>query len=77
MATKTSQNEKILNFLRSGKQLTVAEARNRFGVQRLSARIGELRDEGFIIYTNKKRVTGGVNHGKVITRYRLDNSQQG
>lgn len=75
MVTKT-QNEKILDFLRTGKQLTVSEARNRFGVSKLSARISELRSLGYKIYTNKKRVVGGVNHGKLITKYRLDNSQQ-
>ena len=68
---RRSQNEKILTFLSKGKQLTVREARSRFGVQNLRARINELRDHGFRIYTNQKTV-----RGQKVTAYRLDNSDQ-
>jgi len=61
MATKrkSSQNEKILNYLQKGNKLTVKWATTRYGVTKLSARIHELRSRGFKIYTrkNKKNTT--------------------
>ena len=51
--TKT-QNEKIVAFLRKGSTLTASQARARFGVQNLSARINELRNEGYEIQTTMK-----------------------
>ena len=47
-----TQNEKILSHLAKGKQLTVNEATTRFKIQNLSARISELRDNGFEISTD-------------------------
>ena len=59
---KLSAKQRILNFL-SKKQgyntLSVAQARARFGVQNVSARIEELRQEGHCIYTNTKRRADG------------------
>jgi len=52
MATKT-QNEKILTYLGKGKPLTADKAYDKFGVVNLRARINELRQEGFKIFTNK------------------------
>lgn len=52
--TKT-QNEKIAKFLeRRGASLTAAQARARFGVQNLRARIYDLREEGYAIATTMK-----------------------
>lgn len=66
MANRKSQLEKISRFLQnSGKNLTVAEARRRFGVQRLAARIYDLRQNGFEIRTND------VRSGHVVTSYTL------
>ena len=47
-----TQTEKVFNFLKSGKTLTSAQAENKWGVQRLSARIFDLREEGHPIYSN-------------------------
>jgi len=74
-SVQNSQRQKILRFLASGKQLTVAEA-NRLGVNRLSARIHDLRNEGFVIYTNQKKMKGGPRRGQKVTAYRLDNADQ-
>ena len=41
-----SQNERIRNYLRSGKAITSLEALHLFGCFRLAARIKELRDLG-------------------------------
>lgn len=47
-----SQPVKIINFLQSGKSLSIAQAKSRLGVTQLPARVSELRAEGFAIYTN-------------------------
>lgn len=71
MPTNT-QKTKLVRRLSSGKNLTVTEARSKFGIQRLAARIHELREEGFPIYTNTVVVKGGKNAGKKVTAYRLN-----
>ena len=63
MATTVSQNEKLIKFFQSGKDLTEATALSRFGVSNLSARIAELRAKGYSIYTNKRK--------EGVTTYRL------
>ena len=59
---KASAKTRILNFL-SKKQgyntLSVAQARARFGIQNVAARIDELRQDGHCIYTNTKRRADG------------------
>jgi len=65
----TSAKQKILNYLSKTEgynTLTVAQARARFGIQNVSARIDELRQEGHVIYTNKKVVDG-----KKVAFYRM------
>tara|TARA_R110000868_G_scaffold163660_1_gene395969 strand:- start:1001 stop:1273 length:273 start_codon:yes stop_codon:yes gene_type:complete len=65
-----SVKNKILSFL-SKKEgyntLTVAQAQSRFGVRNVSARIGELREEGHSIYTNTKTLSDG----RKISFYRM------
>jgi hypothetical protein len=67
---KQSAKQKIITFL-SKKEgyntLTTAQARARFGIQNVSARIDELRQEGHVIYTNTK--TRG--DGSKVASYRL------
>jgi len=66
----TSAKSKILSYLskKDGyNTLTVAQARARFGIQNVSARIEELRKEGHVIYTNTK--TRG--DGSKVASYRL------
>ena len=43
---KTSQNDRILKHLKSGKTISPLEAMGVFGVYRLAARIFELRQDG-------------------------------
>jgi len=78
MTTTKSHSEKILSFLQSGRQLTLAVAEGVLGVPADSVRkrIHDLREDGFVIYTNKKRMKGGPRRGEIVTAYRLDNSQQ-
>jgi predicted transcriptional regulator len=70
MSKNLSAKEKILKFLskKDGyNTLTVAQAQARFGIQNVSARIEELRNEGHVIYTNMK--TRG--DGSKVASYRL------
>ena len=66
----TSAKSKILSYLSKTEgynTLTVAQARARFGIQNVSARIEELRKEGHCIYTNTKT----LEDGRKIKFYRL------
>ena len=54
---KVSAKQRILNYLSKSQgynTLSVAQARARFGIQNVAARIEELRQEGHCIYTNTK-----------------------
>jgi hypothetical protein len=65
-----SAKEKILKFLSKDgpyNTLTAAQARARFGIVNVGARIEELRAEGHCIYTNKKT----LEDGRRITYYKL------
>mgnify|MGYP006278920501 CR=1 FL=1 len=46
---------------------TTAQARARFGITNVAARINELRDEGYSIYTNTRK----LEDGRKISFYRL------
>lgn len=67
---KQSAKQKILNYLSKSEgynTLTTAQARARFGITNVSARIDELRQEGHCIYTNT--VTRG--DGSKVKAYRM------
>jgi hypothetical protein len=68
--TKLSAKQKMLNFLSKSEgynTLTTAQARARFGITNVAARIDELRQEGNVIYTNTK--TRG--DGSKVASYRM------
>lgn len=46
-----TQTEKVFNYLEAGRTLTAPEARARFGIQNLRARVHELREDGANITT--------------------------
>lgn len=48
-----SQNDRLVQYLSSGRSITAAQARSRFGVRNLRARVNDLRSEGFCVYTNR------------------------
>ena len=61
--TKLSAKQRMLNALSKPEgynTFTVEQARRRFGIQNVSARIDELRQEGNVIYTNYKKNADGV-----------------
>ena len=59
---KVSAKQKMLNTLTKSEgynTFSVAQARSRFGVGNIAARIAELRNEGYAIYTNIKSRADG------------------
>jgi len=68
--TKLSAKQKMLTALAKSdgfNTFTVASARHRFGIKNVAARIHELREEGYPIYTNRKTLSDG----RKISFYRL------
>jgi hypothetical protein len=62
-----SQEQQILNHLRSGKHLTPIEALNRFQCFRLGARIHELKQAGHPITSTMVELP----NGKRVASYRM------
>jgi len=63
----TSQNQKVLNHLASGKTITALQALQWWGVMRLARCIGDLRQQGYPIKsTPVKRA------GKRFAQYSLE-----
>ncbi|HMH11441.1 MAG TPA: helix-turn-helix domain-containing protein [Candidatus Nitrosopolaris rasttigaisensis] len=58
-----SAKQKLLTFLSKAEgrnTFSVAQARSMFGIENVSARIYELRNEGFPIYTNVRHRADGT-----------------
>lgn len=60
-----TQNQMILEHLKSGKTITGKEAMELYGCMRLSARIHDLRERGYKIYSQK--VTQMNRFGKMVS----------
>ena len=56
---KVTQDQTILNHLKSGNTITQAEAANSYGYYRLSANIERLRKAGYNIVTHYERNSSG------------------
>jgi hypothetical protein len=70
LSMKQSAKQKILSYLNKSEgynTLTTAQARARFGIQNVAARIEELRQEGHCIYTN----TVSRGDGSKVKAYRM------
>ncbi|BAQ90879.1 hypothetical protein [uncultured Mediterranean phage uvMED] len=61
-----TQNQQILDYLKSGKKITPLTALKKFGCFRLSARIFNLKEEGHAIITNNV-----TRKGKTFAEYSL------
>jgi hypothetical protein len=66
------QNDMILVALKNGEKITPLSALEKFGCLRLSARIWDLRHEGYPIVT--KNIT--TPQGKSIAEYSLENNNE-
>jgi len=61
-----SVSHKLEAWLLKGKTITALQALNKWGCMRLSARINDLRNNGFPILTDSVK-----QNGKIFARYRL------
>jgi hypothetical protein len=50
-----TQYSKIMQYLRRGGKLTASYARDGLGITNPSARVAELRAQGHVIYTNRRK----------------------
>lgn len=64
-----SQKTRMFNLLASGKQVSVADASKRLSIANPSAVISQLRDEGHVIWTNRRT---DAKTGETIFTYRYD-----
>lgn len=55
-----TQNDRLVRWLTSGRTITARQARSRFGIANLRARVNDLRNEGYCVYTN--RTTTGTSY---------------
>jgi len=58
MTAYVTQTEKVLAYLTKGNTLTAKQAMSRFKIQKLSARIHELKEEGYNIVATPLAHTG-------------------
>jgi len=52
-------NAKILAFLKAGGNITANQAKTKFGITNVSARIAEIRKAGYSVYSNTRKISGG------------------
>ena len=69
--SKRSQTDKILDFLLAGHHITALDALELFGCFRLAARIAEIRERGYEVYTRYE--TG--DNGKRYAVYSLPDAE--
>jgi len=69
MASVTRSNRLLEGFINGG-EYTVAQAQKKFGLSRVSARVLDLRNAGYSIYTNVRH----DKNGKRIATYRMGTS---
>ena len=69
---KQSQNNMILDYLRTHRSITPKEAEKMFGCMRLAARIKELRDDGHNIVMEKKPGKNMFGRDVTFAEYRLE-----
>jgi predicted ArsR family transcriptional regulator len=68
MTTVTvTKQERLLEALRNGEQLTAAQIKARFGIANPTATVSDLRFNGFAVYANRRTDT----NGRTTTKYRL------
>ena len=64
--TRKSAKTRMLNYLANGRDITTNQARHTFGIENVAARVYDLREDGYPIYTNRKNI-----NGHTVNVYRL------
>ena len=67
-----TKQDKVLNALRNGEQLTGKQISSRFGVGNPRATVSALRMKGFAIYCNSHTDT----KGRTVQKYRIGNASR-
>lgn len=63
----TTKQERLIQALRNGEQLTGKQIASRFGIANPTATVSDLRYAGFAVYANKRT----NKRGETFTKYRL------
>lgn len=71
MKGKPSQRDLLLQYLKEHGSITGAEAFEKLGIYRLSARIADLRAEGYVIETIYKQEVNKRGENVTYGEYRL------
>jgi hypothetical protein len=66
-----TQNEQILNYLKTGHSLTAMDALKLFGCFRLAARIADLKEMGQKIVSSRKHVKNHIGKDVIVAVYSL------
>jgi len=62
-----SKQEKLLNNLKAGAELTAKQIKGSFGIAHPASAIRNLREKGFCVYSNAAKLADGTK----TTKYRL------
>lgn len=66
-----TQNQQIIDALKSGAGLTALDAQERFGIMRLAARVNDLRADGHNIVSERVEVLNRQGELVKVARYWL------
>ena len=72
MTNVTTKQDRLLEALRNGDQLTAAQIKARFGISNPTATVSDLRFNGFAVYANQHKDS----KGRTTTKYRLGNASR-
>lgn len=69
MASKMTQSQKVLEYIRQFGSITQLEALRDLGVMRLASRVSDLRKQGYNIVGKRVAVTNRYEETSYIKRY--------
>ena len=67
--TKTTQTQRVLDYIRENGSITQMEALNELGCMRLASRISDLKKQGYLITSKNEAVKNRYNETCYIKRY--------
>lgn len=67
LLSKNTKTFKVFNALYNGEKISPAEAEHRFGVKNLRAEATRIRQNGYPVYSHRRKAGNGV----MVTEYEL------
>ena len=58
---------KLFNAMYNGEKVTASQAEKRFGIKNISAEVSRIRQNGYAVYANTRKVGNGVQ----VTEYEI------